>query len=344
MYLHDDTDDEFLEPDDKTIEQVIRRVLLDPGESFAVLESDRDSFIQTSPVDASTLYVEYRSDGQNYVMQNVPVETVIALFQSYNLNGTSWKNDHPWIDKPTDNGPSISETLGQVEERTGRSLDKWLTLIKQSGLAGRALRTWLKKEHSLPADLSSLIRLIAEVQMGLSQNQNDGKSSPDGEPEGPGKKTNRLLQQLTANLDRYWAAMREGDVRNIEQYRREVENDRTALAELKQLGRVPDTLPEPHAKLLDQFAGWMDASECITERAVVTSSTLAKGVVYLLKAGPYYKIGKSINFEQRLNQISLQLPYTVEEVHQILTDDPSGIESYWHKRFSPKRTNGEWFS
>ena len=60
--MHNDTDDEFLKPDDKTIEEVVRSLLLDPDESFAVLESDRDNFIQTSPVDASTFYVEYRAD------------------------------------------------------------------------------------------------------------------------------------------------------------------------------------------------------------------------------------------------------------------------------------------
>ncbi len=57
-----------------------------------------------------------------------------------------------------------------------------------------------------------------------------------------------------------------------------------------------------------------------------------------------YKIGKAILVERRTDQISLQLPGDLELVHVIRTDDPYGIENYWHRRFAVKNSKGEWFS
>jgi hypothetical protein len=73
------------------------------------------------------------------------------------------------------------------------------------------------------------------------------------------------------------------------------------------------------------------------------SKSQTEGVVYLLKAGPHFKIGKSVAFDKRLGQIKLQLPYAVEVVHTIRAANVSEVESYWHRRFASLRQNGEWF-
>ena len=67
------------------------------------------------------------------------------------------------------------------------------------------------------------------------------------------------------------------------------------------------------------------------------------GFVYMMKAGRFFKIGRTNALGRRERELVIQLPEAAKVIHSIKTDDPAGIEEYWHRRFQDRRRNGEWF-
>jgi hypothetical protein len=76
------------------------------------------------------------------------------------------------------------------------------------------------------------------------------------------------------------------------------------------------------------------------------SAQVQTGFVYLLKHGSrrQYKIGRTNNRLRREGEIGIELPEQIEPIHVIETDDPVGVEAYWHRRLAEKRLKNEWFA
>lgn len=68
------------------------------------------------------------------------------------------------------------------------------------------------------------------------------------------------------------------------------------------------------------------------------------GYVYLAHADTgHYKIGYSVDPQNRIKHFDTQMPVKVEIVHTIQTDDMRRLEEELHGRFESQRVTGEWF-
>jgi len=120
----------------------------------------------------------------------------------------------------------------------------------------------------------------------------------------------------------------------------------------RRLGRQPEQAAKLHAYALRRdyadVAGLCMpllrsvAPDVGAERAAPSE---APGYVYLFQHGARreFKIGRTNNRLRREGEVRLELPHDVSPIHVIETDDPAGVENYWHRRFDEKRLQGEWF-
>jgi Meiotically Up-regulated Gene 113 (MUG113) protein len=129
-----------------------------------------------------------------------------------------------------------------------------------------------------------------------------------------------------------------------------------ATRTLARLGRTRGEVVGSVRKYCESHAGFEDvlsvlASEGPSPDSVAKAapppeneSGAAVGYVYLIRSGRYYKIGRSNSVGRRAYELAIQLPDKPNLIHAIKTDDPPGIEMYWHRRFEARRRNGEWFA
>jgi hypothetical protein len=95
----------------------------------------------------------------------------------------------------------------------------------------------------------------------------------------------------------------------------------------------------------EKVAGYNEQQALSEEQRLAAPKRIPQhGYVYLLGGGSYYKIGKAKDPERRTETLAVQLPYPVELLHTIESDDYSRAEGYLHERYAHKRLNGEWFN
>lgn len=69
------------------------------------------------------------------------------------------------------------------------------------------------------------------------------------------------------------------------------------------------------------------------------------GFIYFLRAdNGLYKIGKTKVLDRRIKQLGIKLPYKLELIHAVGTDEMHYIEKDYHRRYAQKRIRGEWFA
>lgn len=199
------------------------------------------------------------------------------------------------------------ETGIRTSDWEGKYWARWGDALRDAGFEPNVLQG-PRDEKDLLDSLASLTR-----QLGHFPVRNEMKLWCRGNPGFPSHNTFRRFGKKKDQLERLIAHSKEQGYTDV------VEICKMELSQV--------TEKQPKADSFDVGR---------TEQAV--------GYVYLLKSGKYYKIGRTVDLGRREYELGIQLPERPVRIHSIKTDDPVGIERYWHERFKDRRRNGEWFT
>ena len=113
----------------------------------------------------------------------------------------------------------------------------------------------------------------------------------------------------------------------------------TALDLCHELGGYDDV-----ASVLALYLEERRAMPVALQSGGTSQASVTYGFMYLARGHRgEYKIGRTNLVDRRVAELGVTSPVELKLVHEIKTDDPAGVEAYWHRRFEGKRMRGEWF-
>ncbi|MEO8608876.1 MAG: GIY-YIG nuclease family protein [Chloroflexota bacterium] len=105
---------------------------------------------------------------------------------------------------------------------------------------------------------------------------------------------------------------------------------------------IQDQHPAASFILILEFERINKPEKC---RKVKRAQPTGPGFLYLLEGRPgEYKIGLSVLPKRRISMLGVQLPFSIEVIHLIETNNMLAAERQLHERFASRKINGEWYA
>lgn len=107
---------------------------------------------------------------------------------------------------------------------------------------------------------------------------------------------------------------------------------------------VAETICKHYPVMADWLMRHIEGLDRVHKRKQSSAQTF-EGYVYLLKSPTgAYKIGRTKDPTNRLKTFEVKLPFEVDYVCVIQSNDMYGLEADLHAYYADKRINGEWFA